>query len=285
MTVVTWRSAVVTRSSSLPSSAPRLSSSPRMTLRARARAYVRGSALNPDSDVLFASKAFPCTAVYRVLADEGLSCDVASGGELALALRGGFDPARIYLHGNAKSKCLSSSSHLRPGSDTSCSTTARHRTPRARQRRCARGDPGRADPHNPERGGRHPRGDLDLTADSSSALDSTTRPGAIDHLAASAHLRLVGQGGHIGSQLLDVEPFIHAVEALATLGDFDVYNLGGGLGVAYVETQEPPSIADYVATLASSVHGGARRRKAPPWWSRVAHLWPIPRSCCIRSRP
>jgi diaminopimelate decarboxylase len=73
-------------------------------LRARARAYVGGlAARNPDSDVLFASKAFPCTAVYRILADEGLACDVASGGELALALAGGFDPARIYLHGNAKS--------------------------------------------------------------------------------------------------------------------------------------------------------------------------------------
>src|SRR5579875_2968440 len=74
-------------------------------LRARARAYVKGlSARHPDSDVLFASKAFPCTAVYRVLAEEGLACDVASGGELALALRGGFDPGRIYLHGNAKSR-------------------------------------------------------------------------------------------------------------------------------------------------------------------------------------
>ncbi len=62
------------------------------------------STRHPDSDVLFASKAFPCTAVYRVLAQEGLSCDVASGGELALALRGGFDAERIYLHGNAKSK-------------------------------------------------------------------------------------------------------------------------------------------------------------------------------------
>src|SRR6266508_3264524 len=57
-----------------------------------------------DYDVLYASKAFPCTAVYRVLAEEGLACDVASGGELALALRGGFEPSRIYLHGNAKSE-------------------------------------------------------------------------------------------------------------------------------------------------------------------------------------
>src|SRR5947209_174613 len=73
-------------------------------LRIRARAFVDGlAARHPDGDVLFASKAFPCTAVYRLLADEGLACDVASGGELSLALRGGFDPARIYMHGNAKS--------------------------------------------------------------------------------------------------------------------------------------------------------------------------------------
>src|SRR6202043_2280634 len=74
-------------------------------LRARARAFrAELAARHPDFDVLFASKAFPCTAVYRVLAEEGLACDVASGGELALALKGGFDPARIYFHGNAKSE-------------------------------------------------------------------------------------------------------------------------------------------------------------------------------------
>src|SRR5438874_9231183 len=73
-------------------------------LRMRARAFLDAlAARHEDSDVLFASKAFPCTAVYRLLAEEGLACDVASGGELFLALRGGFDPARIYFHGNAKS--------------------------------------------------------------------------------------------------------------------------------------------------------------------------------------
>src|SRR5207248_3269268 len=73
-------------------------------LRSRARELVDAlAARHDDFDVLFASKAFPCTAVYRVLAEEGLACDVASGGELFLAMRAGFDPARIYLHGNAKS--------------------------------------------------------------------------------------------------------------------------------------------------------------------------------------
>ena len=73
-------------------------------LRRRARSFLDAvGARHRDYDVLFASKAFPCTAVYRLLAEEGLACDVASGGELFLALRGGFDPARIYFHGNAKS--------------------------------------------------------------------------------------------------------------------------------------------------------------------------------------
>src|SRR5947209_14843119 len=74
-------------------------------LRARARSFIdEMAALHRDFDVLFASKAFPCTPVYRALAEEGLACDVASGGELALALRAGVDPARIFLHGNAKSE-------------------------------------------------------------------------------------------------------------------------------------------------------------------------------------
>ena len=53
---------------------------------------------------MFAAKAFPCTAVLSLFAQEGLWCDVASGGELHLALNAGFAPERIVLHGNAKSK-------------------------------------------------------------------------------------------------------------------------------------------------------------------------------------
>ena len=73
-------------------------------MRARARAYrdafeQRGA----EFEVLFASKSLPCTAAYRLFAEEGLSVDVASGGELHMALRAGFDPARIHMHGNNKS--------------------------------------------------------------------------------------------------------------------------------------------------------------------------------------
>src|SRR4029450_9227591 len=73
-------------------------------LRVRARAFRAAMATRHDDfDVLFASKAFPCAAAFRVMAEEDLGCDVASGGELHLALLGGMEPARIHLHGNAKS--------------------------------------------------------------------------------------------------------------------------------------------------------------------------------------
>ena len=72
-------------------------------LRRRAREYLtafRGRW--PRCDVAFASKSFPCTAVQQVMVDEGLHLDVAGGGEILTAIRAGADPARLVLHGNAK---------------------------------------------------------------------------------------------------------------------------------------------------------------------------------------
>jgi diaminopimelate decarboxylase len=73
-------------------------------LRARARAVIGAleAAGQDDFRVVFASKAFGATAVMGVFAQEGLDCDVASAGELHLALRAGFSPPRIVFHGNAR---------------------------------------------------------------------------------------------------------------------------------------------------------------------------------------
>ena len=72
-------------------------------LRARAREYADELAARwPRSRVVFASKAFPCTAVQRVMVEEGLGLDVAGGGEIVTALEAGADPALLVLHGNAK---------------------------------------------------------------------------------------------------------------------------------------------------------------------------------------
>src|SRR5664279_1076309 len=73
-------------------------------VRARAREYARELAARwPNSRVVFASKAFPCTAVQRVMIEEGIGLDVAGGGEIITALKAGADPAVLVFHGNAKS--------------------------------------------------------------------------------------------------------------------------------------------------------------------------------------
>src|SRR5215212_3343793 len=73
-------------------------------LRARAREYAGELAARwPRSRVVFASKAFPCTAVQRIMVEEGLGLAGAGAGEIVTALKAEADPSRIVLHGNAKS--------------------------------------------------------------------------------------------------------------------------------------------------------------------------------------
>jgi diaminopimelate decarboxylase len=223
-------------------------------LRQRARTFVEAlAARHGDYDVLFASKAFPCTAVYRVLKEEGLACDVASGGELALALRAGFDPRRIYLHGNAKSEAElrealeAGVGHIVLDSfddfarlERICSELDR------RQEVLIRVTPDVAgDTHHAISTGQ---------ADSKFGFSLAQAPDAIARVSETPHLELVGLHFHIGSQLLELGPFRRAVQAIAGLGSFDVYNLGGGLGVAYTADEQAPSPDEWVEGLVTSAH-------------------------------
>jgi diaminopimelate decarboxylase len=243
-------------------------------LRARARAYMDGfSALYDDCDVLFASKAFPCTAVYRVLAQEGLACDVASGGELALALRGGFDPARVYLHGNAKSLA-----ELRLALQSGVGHIVLDSLHDVERLEVVAAELGVTQEVlirvTPDVSGETHAAISTGQENSKFGFSLADAPEAIDRIAESERLKLVGLHCHIGSQLLALEPFAQAVAALAQLGDFDVYNFGGGLGVAYQAEQEPPSIADYVASLVGAAKqelGAGKRLLIEPGRSLVAN--------------
>jgi len=243
-------------------------------LRARARAYVDAMrARHDDFDVLFASKAFPCTAAYRLFAAEGIACDVASGGELALALRGGFDPARIYLHGNAKSRTeLSEALDAGVGHVVLDSLDDVERLERitadrgGSQRVLIRVTPGVA--------GRTHAKISTGQADSKFGFGLDDARRAIERLRGSDSLELVGLHMHIGSQLLSLDAYRPAVEAIATLGDFPVYNLGGGLGVAYTADQHPPSIEDFVdvqVRAANELLGAGKRLLIEPGRSLVAN--------------
>jgi diaminopimelate decarboxylase len=222
-------------------------------LRARARAFVDAlAARHEDFDVLFASKAFPCTEVYRTLAQEGLACDVASGGELALALAGGFDPARTYLHGNAKS-CRELREALQAGVGhivLDSRDELERLEPLAAELRPGQEVLIRVTPD--VAGDTHDKISTGQ-ADSKFGFSLKHARAAIERLADSPSLRLVGLHFHIGSQLFELEPFRAAVRAIAGLGDFPVYNLGGGLGVAYTADQHPPTPEEYVEAIVSAV--------------------------------
>jgi diaminopimelate decarboxylase len=75
---------------------------------------------------------------------------------------------------------------------------------------------------------------------------------AIARIRASHWLRLDGVHLHIGSQILDTEPFARAVEAVSVLGTFDVYDIGGGLGVRYTYSDHAPTVEQYLDTIASA---------------------------------
>jgi diaminopimelate decarboxylase len=231
-------------------------------LRARARAFVQAGAQSGHEDfsVVFASKAFPCTAVLSLFAQEGLWCDVASGGELHLALNAGFASERVVLHGNAKSEA-----ELRTALEAGVAYIALDNLDELeRLERIVESGPGVA--HSPSilirvtpdvRGETHEKISTGQ-ADSKFGFSIAEAPEAIARVQAVAGLTLAGLHAHIGSQLLDLAPFRREVAELAKLGDLPVWDLGGGLGVRYTAEQtQPPPIEDYVSTLlgAAAAHG------------------------------
>jgi diaminopimelate decarboxylase len=240
-------------------------------LRARARAFVQAGhdAGHPDFHVVFASKAFPCTAVLVLFAQEGLWCDAASGGELHLALRAGFAPERILLHGNAKSEAeLRMALRHRVGLIAVDSFDEIDRI----ERLIAEGGLVDRDGGQPllvrvtpdVRGETHEKISTGQ-ADSKFGFAMADAAVAIERIQAAQGLSLRGLHAHIGSQLLELHPFRREVEELATLGDFPVWDLGGGLGVQYTSAQPaPPSIEEYVGALVEVAHAelpmGADRR-------------------------
>jgi diaminopimelate decarboxylase len=215
-------------------------------LRNQARRMRHGLvARHPDSEVVFASKSFPCLAAYKLFAAEGLSIDVAGAGELVMALAAGVPAERIYLHGNAKT-----TAELTMALEAGVATIVvdnfddidrlEHLATRP-QRVLIRIIPGISpETHESQSTGGE---------DSKFGLPLDQARQAIARIRASDRLRLDGLHLHIGSQILDTEPFARAVEAVAVLGTFPVYDIGGGLGVRYTLKDHAPTVEQYLDTI------------------------------------
>lgn len=220
-------------------------------LRDTARGYqeaFRGR--HADTHVHFASKALPCAPVLRVLAEEGLGCDVASAGELAIALSAGFDPADILLHGNAKSdEDLGDALAAGVGMiviDGPDDVERLQRLAPSHQRVLVRVNPSVPGKTHAamDTGGPEAKFGVPLSG----------APELLERVAGVPGLELLGLHVHIGSQLLDLDGFARAAGAIAALGRFGVYDLGGGLGIAYRPGDQAPSLADYADATVTALH-------------------------------
>jgi len=230
-------------------------------LRGMARAYREAfAALAPDVDVIYASKAYFGQAMLRLACEEGLCVDVASGGELFAALRAGFAPARIYMHGNNKD-AREVGEALEAGVGTiiidnldEVALLEREAAARgARQRVLIRVTPG----VKPSTHSYISTGQLDSKFGFS--IEGGPAAEAVAAVRAAPSLDLVGLHCHIGSQLFDLSSFPAAAaivaDFVASVGgeDLTVMDMGGGLGIAYTRDDRPAAVEDYAEAVVDAV--------------------------------
>ncbi|MFW0784231.1 diaminopimelate decarboxylase [Gordonia sp. CPCC 206044] len=225
------------------------------------------AAFGPYGRVHYASKAFLSTQIARWVDEEGLSLDVCTGGELAIALRAGFPPERIALHGNNKSVDeLAMALDAGVGHIVLDSMIEIERLDSLAAERGVVADvlvrvtPG-VEAHTHEFiSTAHEDQKFGFALAGGVAMDAVRRVFATDNL------RLVGLHSHIGSQIFDMDGFeLAAHRVLGLLKDvvaefgvdrtaqLSIIDLGGGLGISYLPDDDPLPVDKVAETLADIV--------------------------------
>ncbi len=235
-------------------------------LRARCREAVAAF----GDGVAYATKAFLCRAMARLAHEEGMHLDVASGGELRIALSAGVPPEHLVLHGNNKSdEELLTAREAGVGRivvdsfDELDRLERLHAADQVVPRVLLRITPG-VEAHTHE---------FVMTGQDDSKFGFGLKVGdaalAVDRARASAAVDLVGIHAHIGSQVFVAGFFEQAVDALAPFvneSGLPELSVGGGIGVAYVEGEEAPSLTEWgrVVRDACAAAGVTARVSAEP---------------------
>ncbi len=243
---------------------------------ARARAaHIRESftaafaAIGSRVTVYYAGKAFLSAEVARWMTEEGLSIDVASGGELALALAAGVDAGRIGVHGNNKSVLeIESAVAAGAGAIVVDSAIEIERVAEAAKRhgvvqriRLRTNTGVHAHTH-----------EFLATAreDQKFGVPLFEVVAHVERIRSLDSLEFLGLHSHIGSQIFDVSGFVEAIARLvathATLlegGPVPELNLGGGFGIAYTSVDEVVPIEEMARQLAHAVASQSQRHGIP----------------------
>ena len=233
------------------------------TVRERCRAFRQTfQRCYPNSSIAYAGKALLNVAVVRIMGEEGMHLDVASGGELFTALQAGFPPQRITLHGNYKSD-----DELRLALENDIARIVVDSLEEVRQlARLAAGRPQPVDillrlapGVDPHTHGKISTGQDD-TKFGMNVGDGSAATG-VAAILAQPQLQLRGLHAHVGSQLLDTESHEAAADAVCrfvgTMRDdhgliAEEIVLGGGLGIRYLPDQQPPSIEAFAQTVTAT---------------------------------
>ncbi|MDQ1381862.1 MAG: diaminopimelate decarboxylase [Actinomycetota bacterium] len=229
-------------------------------IRARCRAYRAAF----GEGVAYASKAFLCVAMARLVQEEGLDLDVATGGELFVALAAGFPPDRIVFHGNNKS-----TAELRAALEAGVGRIAIDSDDEIDRLESLVRDGGMPGPsvHIRVTPGveAHTHEFIETGTEDSKfgfGLDSGEALAAVRRVVAGGLLHFAGVHCHIGSQVFRLDSFERAVEKMVGLVraieveigvSVEELNLGGGLGVRYLPEDAPPTIQQYATAVQESV--------------------------------
>ncbi|MBQ1862032.1 MAG: diaminopimelate decarboxylase [Clostridia bacterium] len=212
---------------------------------------------------LYASKAFSCVDIYKTVASEGFGADVVSGGELYTALKAGFDPKKIYFHGNAKTADeIKFALESGVGRIVADNIEELDRIDGIAKELNVKADisfrikPGvEAHTHNFVKTGQ-------IDSKFGFALENGEAFRAVKSAAEKKNINIAGVHCHIGSQIFDIAPFVLAAKIM--LGfiakvknelsiEIKELNLGGGFGIRYVEGDNPEPYEDYMQKIADTV--------------------------------
>jgi diaminopimelate decarboxylase len=242
------------------------------TLRTACRQYRDSFATyySGESQVIYASKAWSCLAICRIVESEGLGFDVVSGGELYTTLTAGVPGNKIYFHGNNKSI-----EELKFALENDCIiiidnwlelenlVTIAPQHSQKPVRIMLRLTPGiECHTHEYIRTGH---------LDSKFGFDPNQIPEVFSYVSQQTALKCIGLHAHIGSQIFECQPHQDLAEVLVEwMQKAQEYglpvqelNVGGGLGIRYTEADDPPTISDWVKAVASAVESACAASQLP----------------------
>lgn len=228
------------------------------TVRNRCRQYLSAfRSRYPNTEIIFASKALCVVGIANLIKEEGLGFDVSSGGELFTVLKVKADPAKIYFHGNNKSRqeivqglkskaqrfVVDNIYELRNLVDaaTELKTTAEI---------LIRVNPGiEAHTHEFIQTGR---------TDSKFGVPLDQLDDFINEVKKERRIKLAGFHAHIGSQIFDVAAFVAETKLLLELTNkyqTGEINIGGGVGIPYLSSETAPSLDDFAEQITAVIKG------------------------------